>query len=87
MKQMSAQTETTIDLRPWYREPWVWFIIALPAAAVVGCSITIWLAITRPDYLVVDDSEYQHIEAELHATPEPQAELQPARPGQINGDG
>ena len=59
------------DIRPWFREPWVWLIIALPATAIVGCAITIWLAITRPDYVVVDDVEYRQIKSELQAVPGP----------------
>jgi len=46
-----------IDKRktPWYREPWVWLMIALPMTAVVGSMITIYLAVTTSDGLVVDD--------------------------------
>ena len=40
---------------PWYREPWVWLMIALPMSAVVGGMITIYLAVTTSDGLVVDD--------------------------------
>jgi hypothetical protein len=39
----------------WYREPWVWLMIALPMTAVVGGMITIYLAVTTSDGLVVDD--------------------------------
>jgi len=83
MSRNQIPIEKTVEIRPWFREPWVWFIIALPAAAVVGCAITIWLAITRPDFLVVDDNEYQHIKAELHATPDQQDVL----PDLTDGDG
>ena len=41
--------------RPWYREPWVWLMIALPMTAVIGGMITIYLAVTTSDGLVVDD--------------------------------
>lgn len=41
--------------RRWYREPWVWLVIALPLTAVVGGMITIYLAVTTSDGLVVDD--------------------------------
>ncbi len=41
--------------RRWYREPWVWLLIALPMSAVVGGMITIYLAVTSSDGLVVDD--------------------------------
>jgi len=43
------------DVEPWYRQFWPWFIISVPAGTVIGCMITIFLAITRPDSLVVDD--------------------------------
>jgi hypothetical protein len=39
---------------PWQRNPWVWLIIAIPALTVAGCLVTIYLALTRPDYLVDD---------------------------------
>jgi hypothetical protein len=41
--------------RPWFREPWVWLIIALPASAVLGGIITIWIAVESDDGLVQDD--------------------------------
>jgi len=50
---------------PWYRQFWPWFIIALPAAAVIASFITLWLAISNPDHLVVDDSEYRRLKSEL----------------------
>lgn len=40
---------------PWYREPWVWLIIALPMTAVIGSMFTIYLAVSTADGLVVDD--------------------------------
>jgi hypothetical protein len=39
----------------WYREPWVWLLILFPATAVIGGMITIYLAVTTSDGLVVDD--------------------------------
>lgn len=41
--------------KPWYREPLVWMLIAIPLSAVVGGFITLGLAITSDDGLVVDD--------------------------------
>jgi hypothetical protein len=40
---------------PWYRQAWPWFIMALPATAVIAGVITLWLAIKSNDGLVVDD--------------------------------
>ncbi len=45
--------------RPWFREPWVWLIIALPASAVLGGIVTIWIAVVSDDGLVEDDY-YKH---------------------------
>ncbi|HMM46535.1 MAG TPA: FixH family protein [Thiobacillaceae bacterium] len=41
--------------KPWYREPWPWFLISLPAAAVVAGLVTVWIAATNADGLVVGD--------------------------------
>lgn len=40
---------------PWYRVPWVWLVIALPAAAVAGGLVTLVLAVSGSDELVRDD--------------------------------
>ena len=40
---------------PWYKEPYVWLLIAFPLAAVIGGFITLGLAIASNDGLVVDD--------------------------------
>jgi hypothetical protein len=31
---------------PWWREPWPWILMAGPALAIVGCAITIALAVS-----------------------------------------
>ena len=54
---------------PWYKQFWPWFIIALPASAVIASFFTLWLAISNPDHLVVDEDEYQQIRSELKAQP------------------
>jgi hypothetical protein len=43
------------ERKPWYVQPWVWLLIALPATAVIGSMISLYLAITTSDGLVVDD--------------------------------
>ncbi|MBI3569641.1 MAG: FixH family protein [Gammaproteobacteria bacterium] len=39
----------------WYREPFVWLLIALPLAAVIGSFVSLGLAISTDDGLVEDD--------------------------------
>lgn len=41
--------------RPWYREPWPWFLISLPATAVIAGLATVWIAYQSADGLVVGD--------------------------------
>ena len=46
---------STTNAKPWYRQLWPWLLIIPPAAAVIGGSFTLYLAITRPDALVRQD--------------------------------
>ena len=39
----------------WYKQGWPWFLMFFPALAVVAGLITLWLAITSFDGMVVDD--------------------------------
>lgn len=41
--------------RPWYRERLVWFVIALPASAIVAGIVTIVIATRTSDGMVADD--------------------------------
>ncbi len=43
------------DTKPWYRQFWPWFIIALPGTAVVAGLITLYIASSGRDTLVKDD--------------------------------
>lgn len=40
---------------PWYRQGWPWFLIALPAIAVVASIATLVIAVQTFDGMVVDD--------------------------------
>ena len=52
---------------PWYRQFWPWFIIALPVSAVIASFITLWLAVSNPVTLVVNDEEYRELNSGLKA--------------------
>ncbi len=41
------------DTKPWYRQFWPWFIIALPASSVVAGLTTVWISMQTTDSLVV----------------------------------
>jgi hypothetical protein len=57
--------------RPWYREPWPWVAIAIPLAAVIMGLTTLYLAISNPDYLVVEEQQYKQIKSEFRAQTPP----------------
>lgn len=40
---------------PWYRHRWPWLLAIAPAVALIGGFVTLWLAMTTSDSLVVDD--------------------------------
>ena len=44
----------TQQIDVWYRNPWVWLVIAIPSLTVAGCMLTIYLALTNPHTLVSD---------------------------------
>lgn len=53
--------------KPWYREPWPWVAIAIPAAAVLMGVTTLIIALSNPDPLIVDERTYQEIRSEMTA--------------------
>ena len=61
--------QAPIEILPWYKQFWPWFIIALPASVVIASFFTLWLAISNPDHLVVDEEEYRQLKDELKAQP------------------
>jgi len=69
MRYQPNSPQSADQALPWYRQFWPWFIIALPTAAVIGSFISLWLAVSHPDFLVVTEDEYQHIKDELKAAP------------------
>ena len=52
------------DTSPWYRQFWPWFIMALPATAVVAGLYTVWLSMQTGDSLVVHSSDGMNIVTE-----------------------
>lgn len=48
-------TTTTAPVTPWYRQAWPWFLISLPATAVVAGSFTFYLAAKGWDGPVAKD--------------------------------
>jgi hypothetical protein len=42
-------------VRPWYTHRWPWFLMIGPVVVLIGGSVALTLALTRPDAMVVDD--------------------------------
>jgi len=67
MRYQPPSSQAADQALPWYRQFWPWFIIALPTAAVIGSFVSLWLAVSHPDYLVVSEDQYQQINDGLKA--------------------
>ena len=61
---------TDLDTKPWYRQFWPWFIIALPASAVVASLYTVSLAVRTTDSLVVTSEDGMDVVASRHLAAE-----------------
>src|SRR5512137_512857 len=48
-------TAMTAPVTPWYRQAWPWFLISLPATAVIAGSVTFYLAAKGWDGPVAND--------------------------------
>jgi len=50
-----TQTHALRSATPWYREPWPWLLMAGPGIVIVASFVTLYLAISRADPMVVDN--------------------------------
>jgi hypothetical protein len=50
-----AEKLPTYDKKPWYRQFWPWFLIALPGSVVIAGFTTLYIANIHSDDLVADD--------------------------------
>ena len=64
---------TEQDSQPWYRQFWPWFLIGLPASAVVASLYTVSLAVRSSDSLVISDDAGMDVVAERHRAAERRA--------------
>jgi hypothetical protein len=61
------------DTDPWYRQFWPWFIMALPASAVVAGLYTLWIAMQTTDSLVVRSDDGVNVVTERNIAAENEA--------------
>lgn len=55
MQTLSPSINRADSELPWYKHRWPWLLMAGPATVVVAGSITMWIAFTKQDAMVVDD--------------------------------
>lgn len=48
---------TRTDTKPWYRQFWPWFLIALPLTSVVASFATLWIAVTNADEVLPHEGD------------------------------
>jgi hypothetical protein len=53
-KQMTNETNVTDS--PWWKHSFVWMVIAGPAIVVVASAITLYLAMSRPNEIVSEET-------------------------------
>jgi hypothetical protein len=53
---MNTMTDkNTTPNKPWYKEPWLWFLLSVPIASVILSSIMVTVAVVGKDSLVSDN--------------------------------
>lgn len=51
----TANTYSDEASRPWYRQPWFWFLVLFPAMSITYCIVAITIALNTQSSMVVDD--------------------------------
>ncbi len=78
--QSGVATPAGPDIRPWYKEFYVWMVISGPVSVVIACIITAYFIMSGPD-AIRSEEDYQvgrQISAEVEqAAPA----MQPAKTG------
>jgi hypothetical protein len=46
---------TNQSVKPWYREPWPWFLMSGPFIVIIAALVSAWIAIKSNDGLVTED--------------------------------
>jgi len=73
-------TPSESDARPWWKEFYVWLVIAGPVSAVIACIATAFYILQGPDALVSEDYYREGIALSLEVKTA-QPPMQPAQTG------
>jgi uncharacterized protein len=77
---MNVNSMDTPQVKPWWREPYVWLVICGPLSAVVACIITAFYIMQGPDAVVSEDRYSAGIEISKQVK-QAQPPMQPAQVG------
>jgi hypothetical protein len=81
MMKISTQTKPAVTAaRPWFKEFYVWMVIAGPVLAIVACAVTAVYIMQGPD-AVVSENYYKEGLALAKEVGQAQAPMQPAKTG------
>ena len=80
MSNLNKPNLPSIAVRPWYKEFFVWMVIAGPASAVLACAVTAVYILQGPD-AVVSENYYKEGLALAKEVAVAQPAMQPAKTG------
>ncbi len=55
----STKTHNKYKNLPWYKYPWLWFMLSLPASAVVAGLYTVYIAYQNAPQVIVKQNKFQ----------------------------
>ncbi len=79
-REASSAPKPVLTVRPWWKEPYVWMVIAGPLSAVIACAITAIYILRGPD-AVVSENYYREGIALGQEVQKAQPPMQPAKMG------
>lgn len=80
VNQAARHVSRIATARPWWKEPYVWLVIAGPLSAVLACVVTAAYIMQGPDALVSDDAYREGVAISLQVQTA-QPPMQPALTG------
>ena len=83
MSNLNKPNLPLIAVRPWYKEFYVWMVIAGPASAVLACAVTAVYILQGPD-AVVSENYYKEGLALAKEVAVAQPAMLPAKTGRIH---
>lgn len=80
IKSSTQASQITPVIRPWYKEFYVWMVIAGPVSVVLACAVTAVFILQGPD-AVVSENYYKEGLALAKEVEAAQPAMQPAKTG------